>query len=170
MYKRRQYCFETHLGHMELVSVSLSEGHGPLARRDEFEGDDLHVDRWNARARSVRSDLREPANLLLADRGVVLQRETVRFQRVRERLHAHARLDRNLLLLQVQGDDLVEEPEHQHPLLLETAARKHEGGYRATESAQVIHSITPSPAQCRLQRYNVTALQRCNVATLTPRT
>lgn len=54
------------------------------------------------------SHLQESSDLLLGNRGVILQRETVRPQRLHHLADARTRLHGGLALLDIDGDDLLD--------------------------------------------------------------
>ena len=85
----------------------------------------------------MRADLREPANLLLADGCVVGERESEGSKGLDELQDARARLDGDGHGLLVDGDDLVEHREGDHALGVERGAVGGEGAADGAEPATV---------------------------------
>mmetsp|Transcript_20063 Transcript_20063/g.59579 ORF Transcript_20063/g.59579 Transcript_20063/m.59579 type:complete len:208 (-) Transcript_20063:297-920(-) len=114
---------EPDLGEAEQLRLVLpGQLDRPKRGRHHLERHNCVVRRRDRCARAVRAHLCETAYLLLTDRCVVLQRETKRLQVIGQLLHAHARLHRNLLLVSVHTDHLVQQPHRQHAIAAEAQA------------------------------------------------
>lgn len=93
MQKVRLRCFESQPHQSKKPRVALpAEREGPLGRSDEFQRHDLLLNWRQARAGAVAPRLDPPANLLLLDRGEVLEGPPVAAELVENDLEPRAGL------------------------------------------------------------------------------